>query len=62
MDNFTYCSPTRYIFGKDTESQAGQLTIGMGCKNVMLVYGHGSVVRSGLLDRVKKSLDGREIV
>ena len=57
MDNFTYCSPTRYIFGKDTESQAGQLTIGMGCKNVMLVYGHGSVVRSGLLDRVKKSLD-----
>ncbi|MDE6809279.1 MAG: iron-containing alcohol dehydrogenase [Muribaculaceae bacterium] len=57
MDNFTYCSPTRYIFGKDTESQAGQLTIGMGSKNVMLVYGHGSVVRSGLLDRVKKSLD-----
>ena len=57
MDNFTYCSPTRYIFGKDTESQAGQLTIGMGCKNIMLVYGHGSVVRSGLLDRVKKSLD-----
>ncbi|MDE7092219.1 MAG: iron-containing alcohol dehydrogenase, partial [Muribaculaceae bacterium] len=61
MDNFTYCTPTRYIFGKDTETQAGKMTAEMGCKNILLVYGHGSVVRSGLLDRVKKSLDDANI-
>ncbi|MDE5573687.1 MAG: iron-containing alcohol dehydrogenase [Muribaculaceae bacterium] len=61
MDNFTYCTPTRYVFGKDTEQQAGKLTAEMGCKNILLVYGHGSVVRSGLLDRVKKSLDDANI-
>lgn len=61
MDNFTYCTPTRYLFGKDTENQAGKMTAEMGCKNIMLVYGHGSVVRSGLLDRVKKSLDQANI-
>lgn len=56
MDNFTYCSPTRYIFGRDAEQQTGSLTAAIGCRKVLIVYGGGSVVRSGLLDRVKASL------
>lgn len=56
MDNFSYCSPTRYIFGRDAEQQTGSLTAAMGCRKVLIVYGGGSVVRSGLLDRVKTSL------
>lgn len=56
MDNFSYQSPTRYVFGRGTESQTGALTASMGCKKVLLVYGQGSAVRSGLIDRVKKSL------
>ena len=41
--------------------QAGSLTREMGCRNVLLVYGMGSVVRSGLLDRVKGALEAAGI-
>lgn len=56
MDNFSYCSPTRYVFGKGVESQTGGLTARMGCRKVLVVYGGGSARRSGLLDRVTDSL------
>lgn len=57
MNDFGFYSPTRYEFGRGKESMTGELTRGMGASNVLLVYGGGSAVRSGLLDRVKKSLD-----
>lgn len=56
MNNFSYISPTRYIFGHGAEEKAGELAKANSMTRVMLVYGKGSVVRSGLLDRVKKSL------
>lgn len=56
MNNFSYISPTRYIFGHDAEEKAGELAKANGMTRVMIVYGKGSVVRSGLLDRVKESL------
>lgn len=56
MDNFSYQSPTRYVFGKGVENQTGKLVSEIGCKKVMLVYGQGSAVKSGLIDRVKASL------
>ena len=57
MDNFTFYSPTKFVFGKETESQAGALVKEFGGSKVLIHYGGGSVVRSGLLDRVKASLD-----
>jgi alcohol dehydrogenase YqhD (iron-dependent ADH family) len=57
MDNFSYYAPTRYEFGKGVETLAGKMLADLGLKNVLIVYGNGSVVRSGLLDRVTKSLD-----
>ena len=57
MNDFNYYTPTRYVFGRGVESQTGELTKWMGVDRVLLVYGGGSVVRSGLLDRVKASLD-----
>ena len=57
MNDFNYYTPTRYVFGRGVESQTGELTRWMGVNRVLLVYGMGSVVRSGLLDRVKTSLD-----
>lgn len=57
MNDFVYHAPTRYVFGRGKETQTGELTRQMGCKNVLLVYGGDSAVRSGLLDRVKKSFD-----
>ena len=61
MNDFRYCTPTQYVFGRGVESQTGELTRSMGCKRVLIVYGGGSVVRSGLLDRVKQSLDAEGI-
>lgn len=57
MNDFNYYTPTRYVFGRGVEAQTGELTRWMGVARVLLVYGMGSVVRSGLLDRVKSSLD-----
>ncbi len=57
MNNFTYWAPTKYVFGRDAENRVGQLACEFGGKKVLLVYGGGSVVRSGLLERVKSALD-----
>lgn len=56
MENFTYCTPTRYLFGRGTEKETGRLAAGAGFRNVLLCYGGQSAIRSGLLDRVKDSL------
>ncbi len=61
MENFTFYSPTYFVFGKDTENEAGKYVKRFGGSKVLIHYGGGSVVRSGLLDRVKKSLDGAGI-
>lgn len=57
MDNFNFYSPTFFAFGKDRENDCGDLVTRFGGKKVLIHYGKGSVVRSGLLDRVKASLD-----
>ncbi len=61
MKDFTYYTPTRYLFGRGVEAKTGELTRWMGVKKVLIVYGGGSVIRSGLLDRVKLSLDNEGI-
>ncbi len=57
MLNFDFCSPTYFAFGKDTEKRIGELTESFGGTKVLLHYGKGSVERSGLLDRVRDSLN-----
>ena len=61
MDNFTFWSPTYFVFGKDQENNTGKYVKRFGGSKVLIHYGGGSVVRSGLLDRVKKSLDAEGI-
>jgi alcohol dehydrogenase YqhD (iron-dependent ADH family) len=61
MENFNFYSPTYFSFGKDTEGQAGTLVKRFGGTKVLIHYGGGSVVRSGLLDRVKRSLEAEGI-
>ncbi len=57
MQNFEFYLPTKIIFGKDTELQAGTEIKSRNAGKVLIVYGSGSVKKSGLLDRVKISLD-----
>ena len=61
MDNFTYCTPTKYIFGKDAEMQAGTELRRLSLNNVLVCYGQGSVIRSGLLQRVLSTLENEHI-
>jgi len=56
MNNFDFCSPTYFVFGKERETEAGRYVKKYGGNKVLIHYGGGSVVRSGLLDRVRKSL------
>ena len=61
MQNFTFYSPTYFVFGKDQENKTGKYVRRFGGNKVLLHYGGGSVVRSGLLDRIKASLDKEAI-
>ncbi len=61
MDNFTFYSPTFFVFGKDTENEAGQYVKQFGGSKVLIHYGGQSAKKSGLLDRVGASLDAAGI-
>jgi alcohol dehydrogenase YqhD (iron-dependent ADH family) len=58
MDNFTFYSPTKFVFGKDTEQNAGALVREFGGSKVLLHFGGKSAEKSGLLGRVRDSLKG----
>jgi len=61
MYNFAYFAPTEVSFGRGTADMAGELIKKYGGKKVLIHYGGGSVIRSGLLERVKKSLEAAGI-
>lgn len=61
MNNFNFYSPTFFAFGKDRENETGEYVKRFGGSKVLIVYGGGSVIRSGLLDRVRASLDREAI-
>ncbi|MGI6108903.1 MAG: iron-containing alcohol dehydrogenase [Eubacteriaceae bacterium] len=61
MDNFTFCSPTEFVFGRDTENQTGALVKKYGGSRVLLVYGGGSAVKSGLIKRITDSLESEKL-
>ena len=57
MNNFTYCNPTELVFGRGAEREIGS-HMRRACpdaKKVLVVYGSGSVVRSGVLASVTQS-------
>lgn len=57
MNSFNFYSPTEFVFGQDTENQSGSLVKKYGGSRVLVHYGSGSAVRSGLLGRVTDSLE-----
>lgn len=61
MFDFHYYTPTKVVFGKNTEAQVGALVKKAGGTRVLLHYGGQSAKRSGLLDRVKAALDAENI-
>ena len=61
IDNFTYNTPTKLIFGKGVIKDLPDVLAGFG-KNVLLTYGGGSIKKMGLYDKVKSLLKGFNIV
>lgn len=61
MNDFTFYSPTKIVFGRDAIDRTGEELAALGFTRALIVYGGGSVVRCGTLDRVKASLDARGI-
>ena len=61
MLNFTFYSPTKFVFGKGEEKNIGKLLAERGTKKVLLHYGGQSAEKSGLLGRVRTSLDSAGI-
>lgn len=59
MFNFDFYNPTHIVFGKD---RLGELdTLVPKDANVLITYGGGSAVRSGLIDRITKALGNRKV-
>ncbi|MBR6383671.1 MAG: iron-containing alcohol dehydrogenase, partial [Lachnospiraceae bacterium] len=61
MFDFKYFTPTKVVFGKNTESKVADLIQEFGGTKILIHYGGGSVVRSGLLKRVTDTLDAAGI-
>lgn len=61
MNDFRYQAPTRYNFGRGAENKVGAEALAEGMKRVLVVFGHNSARRSGVLDRVLASLDAAGI-
>ena len=58
---FTYYTPTKVVFGPETEKQAGALVKEFGGTKVLVHYGSQSAVKSGLLKAVTDSLEAEGI-
>ena len=56
MNSFTWCAPTKYIFGAGAAAKVGDEMAENGWKRVLVVYGQGSVIRTGLLELVEGAL------
>ncbi len=61
MNNFNFYSPTEFVFGKGRENDAGKYVKKYGGKKVLIHFGGQSAQKSGLLDRVKASLENEGI-
>ncbi len=55
LGNFSYCNPTKIYFGKDALEGLKEELPKYG-KNVLLVYGGGSIKKNGIYDKVVAAL------
>lgn len=57
MQNFEYYSPCKIVFGRGAEDAVARELAHYGAGRVLIVFGGGSVLKSGLLQRIEKTLD-----
>jgi len=60
MNNFTFCNPTKIVFGKGSIAQLAELATGYD--KILFVYGGGSIKKNGVYDQVTKALAGKAVI
>ena len=61
MEDFEFVSPTHFVFGRGVEEQVGAKLAERAARRALVHFGGQSAVKSGLIDRVKASLDAAGI-
>ena len=61
MLDFTFNTPTTVYFGKDKHLEVGKIINLLGYKKIMIQFGKGSVIKSGLLDQIINALTEYDI-
>jgi alcohol dehydrogenase YqhD (iron-dependent ADH family) len=61
MNNFRFCSPTEFVFGKNTVGKVAQLVKNYGGTKVLIHYGGQSAIKSGLLAEVENCFRNEQI-
>ena len=62
MHSFTFCMPTEIIFGQGAEEKTAEAVKRHGGRRALIVFGGGSVKKSGLLARVERGLLAADIL
>ena len=57
MDQFIQYTPTEILFGENTQAEVGKEVKKWGGSRVFIVYGGGSVKKSGLLAQIEEALE-----
>ena len=61
MTDFDFIAPTRLVFGRGAEMKLGEILSGYGVRSLLLVYGGGSIKKSGLYSRLVSQLENKGI-
>lgn len=59
MNNFSYCNPTRIVFGRGSIARLPELI--PSSARILLTYGGGSIKRNRVYDQIKSALKDREV-
>ena len=61
MNDFSFYSPTKFVFGRGAEAKVGSLVRAFGGTKVLLHFGGGSVKKNGVYDAVVKALESEGV-
>lgn len=61
MENFIYYTPTKVYFGKKEEEKIAEILKDFNANKVLIHYGKASIIKSGLLEKIKKILNNAGI-
>ena len=61
MNDFSFYSPTKFVFGRGAEAKVGSLVRACGGTKALLHFGGGSVKKNGVYDAVVKSLESEGV-